>query len=50
MDGNRDKRQGSANLLEGLGSTAEKSMHLVVKNVKGATVVETDIPLTSDDE
>ena len=50
MDGNRDKRQGSANLLEGLGSTAEKSMHLVVKNVKGATVVETDIPLTSVDE
>lgn len=50
MGGNRDKRQGSANLLEGIGSTAEKSMHLVVKNAKGATVVDTDIPLTEDDE
>ena len=50
MDGNRDKRQGSANLLEGLGGTTEKSMHLVVKNDKGATEVETDIPQTSDDE
>ena len=50
MAGNRDRRQGSANLLEQLSGVSSDSMHLTVTNAKGAVVTEADIPLVSADE
>lgn len=50
MGGNRDKREGSANLLQQLQGVNPSSMHVVITNAKDAVVEEKDIPLLSVDE
>nr|WP_294075239.1 hypothetical protein [Prevotella sp. UBA4952] len=51
LDGTRDKRQSSVNLLKELAGTQASTMHLSIKNDAGTEVVSTDIPLvTPDDE
>lgn len=51
MNGNRDKREGSANLLSGLaGKTGLTKVHLTITNAKGDNVIDEDIPLVTVDE
>lgn len=51
MGGNRDKREGSANLLGELaGKTGLTKVHLTITNAKGENVIDEDIPLVTVDE
>lgn len=50
MGGNRDKRQGTANLLDELSGISASNIHLVITNAKDAVVVDTTLPLTEADE
>lgn len=50
MGGNRDKRQGSANLLKELSGISAGSINVIIKNAKDAEVVNVNIPLTEVDE
>ncbi len=50
MTGNRDKRQGYANLFKELSGTTATTIHVTIKNAKDAVVVEEDLPLTEVDE
>lgn len=45
MEGSRDKRQGSVNLLSALEKSTASSIKVVIKNAKGVVVVDTEIPL-----
>lgn len=50
MDGSRDKRRGSANLLKELAGLNVQSMTLTVRNEAGSVLVSTEIPLVAVDE
>ena len=50
IDGTRDKRQVSVDLLEQLTSVSASSMTLTITNEAGATLISTEIPLFTVDE
>jgi len=50
MTGNRDRRQGLANLFQELSGTSAKTIHVTIVNAKDAVVVDEDLPLTEVDE
>ncbi len=50
MGGNRDKRQGYANLFNELSGVSASTIHVTIKNAKDAVVVDEDLPLTEVDE
>lgn len=50
MDGTRDKRQASVNLIRELAGTNASTMRLTITNEAGSTLLTTDIPLVTPDE
>ena len=50
MNGTRDKRQASVNLIKELAGTSASTMKLTISNEAGATLLTTDIPLVTPDE
>lgn len=50
LEGNRDKRRGSANLLKELAGLNVESMTLTLRNESGTELVKTEIPLVSIDK
>jgi len=50
MTGNRDKRQGYANLFKELSGASATAIHVTIVNAKDAVVVDEDLPLTEADE
>ena len=50
MKGDRNKRQGYANLFNELSGISATTIHVTIKNAKDAVVVDEDLPLTEVDE
>ena len=50
MNGTRDKREASVNLIKELAGTSASTMKLTISNEAGATLLTTDIPLVTPDE
>ena len=50
MDGTRDKRQGSINLIKELAGSSADKIHVTIVTAKNVKVVDVDIPLISTSE